>query len=87
MKITRWMLRKSTPKVGGAWLNNWVVVDDKNGAIEQFNTPVGRITYTIVQIKSKREKNQLQARTIKACRMSATTSLYNLNTDRTLSLA
>jgi len=28
---------------------------------EQFNTPMGRITYNIVQIKSKREKNQLQA--------------------------
>jgi len=55
--------------------------------IEQFNTPVGRITYNIVQIKSKREKNQLQAWTIKTCRMSTTTSLYNLNTDRTSSLA
>jgi len=32
-----------------------------NGTNEQFNTPVGRITYNIVQIKSKREKNQLQA--------------------------
>ena len=87
MKITRWMLRKTSPKVGGAWLNNWAVVDDKNGTIEQFNTPVGRTTYNIVQIKSKREKNQLQAWTIKACRMSATTSLYNLNTDRMSSLA
>jgi len=50
------MLRKSAPKVGGARFNNWAVVDDKNGAIEQFNTPVGRITYNIVQTKSKREK-------------------------------
>jgi len=55
---------------------------------EQFNTPVGWITHNIVHIKSKRKNNyRRHVWTIKPCRMSATTLLYNINTDRTSSLA